>query len=166
MTVLENEQIVNEKRSVYSQIIGLGVIVWMMYWLVMSDMQIVRVTGHSMEPTLQNGDMLIIKPESRYERGDVIVFQSKNGTEIYVKRIVATSEESIEFRYRKLFINGRHLNARYIKEPVHASAFTQEVPNGHVFVIGDNTLDSYDSRYRSFGTVEESQIIGSVRFKI
>jgi signal peptidase I len=116
------------------------------------------------------------------KRGDVVVVEVPVDERTpYVKRVVATGGQTVEVRSKRLYVNGEHIpdppNARHVDPGVFPYGFDQRgildghgnrdnfgpyvVPEGHVFLMGDNRDNSFDSRY--FGPVPEEDIIGRAR---
>ena len=135
--------------------------------------RITVVEGGSMEATLNGGDKLVVS-DLLYtpERGDIVIIQSptvNNGNAI-VKRIVAVGGDVVEIRSNGVHVNGTLLHETDGSEGYTIDAATYrymapvKVPEGEVFVLGDNRKVSYDSR--AFGTVNESAIIGRVLFRL
>ena len=130
------------------------------------------VVGRSMLPTLENGDLLLV---SRLfwtpKRGDiVIVSKSSFRTEPIVKRIIATGGQTvdIDFEAHEVFVDGEKLDEPYISEPTERDLgmpFPQTVPEGYVFVRGDNRNESDDSRDPALGMVDEGYLQGKVLFR-
>ncbi|WP_407271657.1 signal peptidase I [Radiobacillus sp. PE A8.2] len=134
------------------------------------------VDGKSMEPTLHDGDLLMVNKVvydwHDINRFDVIVFHA-NDEEDYVKRVIGLPGDHIEFKDDSLYVNAIKINETYL-EPLKATArnqitedFSLEektgttiVPEGKLFVMGDNRKDSYDSRY--FGFIETDTVVGKV----
>ncbi len=137
------------------------------------------VVGSSMNPTLNNGDMLII---SRFaytpKNGDIIVCQSERyGLETpLVKRIIATEGQTvtIDSENRTITVDGVVLSEDYIHDsstPFQPSDYLPEtftVEEGKVFVMGDNRFPggSIDSRFQQVGMIDERYIIGRVLIRI
>jgi signal peptidase I len=120
----------------------------------------------SMKPTLICGDRLFVRKSCKYtpKRGDVIVLKSPNDPSVpWVKRVAALPDETVEIAYEQLFINGRKVRYRPIESIRHFNKGfgldePYRVPTDHIFVIGDNAADSYDSRL--FGSIPLSDMIG------
>ncbi len=129
-----------------------------------------KIKGASMEPNFPNGEYLLTdKVTYRFhepKRGDVIVFKAPTGDgEEYIKRIIGLPGERISVKNGKVYINGKLLKEDYIPEisPTFGGQFLQEnevftVPEGNLFVLGDNRPHSSDSR--SWGTITNDKITG------
>jgi signal peptidase I len=135
------------------------------------------VEGESMMPTLQDGNKLVVNKIGyqigELNRFDVIVFHA-NQEEDYVKRIIGLPGDHVEYRDDVLYINGKKYEESYLdkyREEAFGGRLTGEftlleltgeetVPEGHIFVLGDNRLGSRDSR--DFGFVSIDQVVGKV----
>lgn len=138
------------------------------------------VQGESMEPTLVDGNKLIVNKLSyqvgELHRFDVIVFHH-NKEEDFVKRIIGLPGDKIEYRNDELYINGDKVDEPYLekykKEALGMQItedFTLEeitgmktVPEGKLFVLGDNRLKSWDGR--RFGFISADQVVGKVNLR-
>ena len=122
----------------------------------------VRVDGKSMNPTLNNGEILILnKLDKNYKRLDIVVF-NYNGERL-IKRVLGLPGESIKVENNKLYINGI-LTADYNTTVLTKDFEVSEIKDNCYFLVGDNRYDSYDSRY--IGCIDEKDILGTVSFRI
>ena len=127
--------------------------------------KLVRVSGESMIPTLHDRDILIVWQLGEPERGDVVVFD--NGSVNLVKRLIGKTGDTVTIDYgaNAVYVNGERLDEPYINgaeadpmEEKSETAFT--VPEGCVFVMGDNRNHSSDSR-GAVGYVDEDTLYGA-----
>ena len=122
--------------------------------------RIIQVDGSSMVPTLVNGDKLIVWGAG-YEpqRGDVVIVDSYTSYgKPLVKRVIAKGGDTVA-------VNGEVLQEDYIAEPTYLGydvQFPYTVPEGTVFVMGDNRNQSLDSRSTYVGCIDERDILGKV----
>lgn len=135
--------------------------------------RLVGVNGSSMVPTLADKDWLVIsdfnyKPAS----GDIVVITQPNSlNERLVKRVVATEGEIIDINYDtgEVYVNDILLEEKYIAEPTMRKGdleFPLAVPEGYVFVLGDNRNYSRDSRDSMIGFIDERHLLGKSLFRI
>lgn len=138
------------------------------------------VEGESMMPTLEDGNKLIVNKIGYQigdlDRFDVIVFHA-NEEEDYVKRIIGLPGDEIQYEDDQLFINGQKVDEPYLEKYRNQTLtrrltedFTliektgvETVPDGKLFVLGDNRLGSYDSR--QFGFISVEQVVGKVNLR-
>ena len=130
----------------------------------------VRVSGDSMMPTLCDHDILFVTPLKAPERGDIIVFRDENGTAL-VKRVIALGGETVVLDYLSdaVFVDNRLIEEDYLNyaedDPMEERSESEfSVPEGCVFVLGDNRNHSADSR--SFGAVEGDSLLGVLVLRI
>lgn len=122
------------------------------------------VDGHSMEPTLHNGEHLLVnKFIYRFEKpkdGQIIVFRPPlpGAEQDFIKRIIGTPGQTVALRDGHLYIDGRHVPEPFLKYRDHANYGPIQVSPGTLFVLGDNRPNSEDSRI--FGLVPETNVRG------
>ena len=135
------------------------------------------VHGESMMPTIEEGNRLIVnKIEYEFtepDRFDLIVFHA-NDKEDYIKRVIGLPGDTIEYKNDQLYINGKRYEEPYLeeyKDQLFSGKLTEDftllektgrktVPEGHLFVMGDNRRHSYDSRH--IGFISKDQVVGAV----
>ncbi len=131
--------------------------------------RIIQVDGSSMVPTLTNGDKLIVWGAGYSpERGDVVIVDSYTSYgKPLVKRVIAKGGDTISIDYDTgtVTVNGEVLQEDYIAERTYLGydvTFPYTVPEGTVFVMGDNRNQSLDSRSSYVGCIDERDILGKV----
>lgn len=136
------------------------------------------VEGPSMLPTLNDGEFLI---RARYIRtepqmGDIVAFDTSmpHPWKIYrmfgvnktlVKRVIGLPGDKITISNGEVYLNDKKLEESYIKDGTTDGEISVTVPDGHYFVMGDNRLNSNDSR-SGVGFVKREDIIGRVVFRL
>jgi signal peptidase I len=148
-------------------------------------LQAFKIPSGSMLPTLLIGDHLLVNkfiygfrmpftgevliPVKKPIRGDVVVFRFPKDRSIdYIKRVIGVPGDTVEVRAKKVFINGEQVpdTHAHITSPSILNAMNSPrdnfgpvvVPEGHIFVMGDNRDNSYDSRF--WGFVDQKDILG------
>jgi signal peptidase I len=133
-------------------------------FLVRAAVQLYSIPTASMAPTLTPGDQIVV---TRYyrgnpERGHVVVFQSQDGRELLVKRVIGVPGDLVDSRLGRVRIGGHTLPEPYVLRPASTGAIeAQLVPAHSYYVLGDNRDDSIDSR--SWGAVPQERIVGRAR---
>lgn len=132
----------------------------------------IAMPGDSMQPTLSDGDGLLVSRLSRdFRPGDIVAVRVESyKSEPLVKRVIAVAGQTVSFDFDAgvVYVDGAALNESYIYEPTRRAAdFTEpvEVPEGCVFLLGDNRNNSVDSRSALVGCVDARCILGKVVFR-
>ena len=134
------------------------------------------VDGHSMLNTLQHGDRLLVVNSMLYhdyKYGDIVILR-KNGVfddGPIVKRVIAVEGQTVDIDFAEgiVYVDGEALEEDYIREPTYTAEGTEfplTVPEGSIFVMGDNRNGSSDSRDYRLGTVDTRYVIGKAAFLI
>ncbi len=133
----------------------------------------ITVVGSSMVPTLENGNLLIVSRLFYHpKRGDIVVLRKDSFMlDPIVKRVIATEGQTVDIDFGAgiVYVDGEALDEPYVNEPTYESeSFTEPVtvPEGHVFVMGDNRNRSTDSRDERIGCVDERYLIGRALFRL
>jgi len=140
--------------------------------LIQTTVQKSSVIGYSMEPSLQDGQQLLINKVVYYfhepERGDVIILHppppySPKATP-FIKRIIALPGDTVEIKNGAVYVNGSKLDEPYIKEPPTYNFQQKKIPENEYFVLGDNRNNASDSH--TGWTVPRQNIIGKAWLSI
>jgi len=158
--------------DILETVVFIGSLFIVVYLFVMQPNQ---VKGASMEPSFISGDYIFTSKVTYkfrpINRGDVVVFKSPKNADIeYIKRIVGLPGDKIMIKDSEVYVNGTKLTENYIaaKTNLWEGGFSKDgepitVPDGDIFVMGDNRPRSSDSR--EFGPVPESSVIGQVFYR-
>ncbi len=122
-----------------------------------------QVSGPSMTPHITSGEYVLINTLAyRFgspNRGDIVAFRHDGDTpEIYIKRVVGVPGDQIRVDNGNVYIDGTKLDEPYVRFTDRRSFPRVVVPNGSVYVLGDNRANSEDSRF--FGPVPDADLIG------
>ena len=139
-------------------------------------MEQAQVGGQSMEPTLSDGDILLVEKRTyekkNPERYDIIVLNTEGNSmwgQQYVKRIIGLPGETVQIEEGKILINGKKLKEPFDFEEIEDGGLAREeiqLGEDEYFVLGDNRNNSEDSRSDTIGTVHRSEIIGKAWFAL
>ena len=123
------------------------------------------VDGPSMRPTLQSQQRLVVnKFIYRFrapEKGEILVFQyPRDPSRDFIKRVIAVPGDTVEIKDGRVLVNDQVLSEDYILEKTRGDYPKSTVPQGTVFVMGDNRNNSEDSRFADVGFVPAALITG------
>ena len=161
-------------RSLGGTLLYLLVIVLLTWVIVTFVGQRTKVDGHSMEPTLSDGDNLIVdKLSYRFrdpERYDIIVFPYQHAENTYyIKRIIGLPGDTVQVIDGYMYINGKKLDEHYGAEVMEDPGIAAEpikLGDDEYFVLGDNRNHSSDSRVTSVGVLTRDMLIGRAWVRI
>ena len=128
------------------------------------------VEGVSMLPTLESKDYLLVSRQAynlgEPERGDIVVFPHDEGTDekLYIKRVIGLPGDHLVIEDGRVYVNDKVMKEDYIAENYTSGDIDYKIPEGRIFVMGDNRGNSSDSRY--FGTVKIDQVLGEAFLRL
>jgi signal peptidase I len=135
------------------------------------------IPSPSMEPTLDVGDRVLVNKLSykfhEVNRGDVVVFERPPGASTgqngeikdLIKRVIAVGGDTVEAKEGEVFVNGERIDENYLEPGTSTDNLPlKTIPDGHVFVMGDNRTNSEDSRI--FGPIDEDAIVGRAFIRV
>ena len=130
---------------------------------------VMRITGTSMQPGFQPGDIIVGWKTRDLERGDTCLFYFNN--KLIIKRLIGLGGDMIDIDEEgHVAVNGEQLDEEsYISEYAFGLCdldFPYEVPAGSCFVLGDNRDNSTDSRATNFGCISEEEMVGKVLIRV
>lgn len=132
------------------------------------------VDGPSMNPTLHDGEYVIINKFIYYftspDQGDIVVFPSEGGKgDPFIKRVIGVPGDEIDIKDGFVYRNGEKVEESYVSGPVEKkgdTVFPVKLSEGDYFVLGDNRAVSFDSRYLQVGNIKKKDIIGRAGLRI
>lgn len=129
---------------------------------------VLQIEGTSMEPTLVNGDIVLLTKTTNFDRGELCGFSWNN--KLLIKRVIGIPGDWIEIDTNgSVYLNGEKLDEPYAAQLSVGECdleFPFQVPQEQYFVLGDMRESSIDSRNTLIGCVEKEQIVGKVFFRI
>lgn len=129
---------------------------------------VLQISGTSMEPTLDDQDIVVLMKQNKLKQGDLCAFSYQN--KVLIKRIIATPGDYVNIKDDgTVYVNNKRLDEPYVTKKSLGECdieFPYQVPEKKYFVMGDHRETSIDSRSSVIGCVEKDQIIGKVFIKI
>ncbi len=127
-----------------------------------------QIYGKTMNPTLDNGDIVVSVKTSNLKQGDIVAFYYNNS--VLVKRVIATQGDWVSIdEDGTVTVNDEVLEEPYLIEKALGDTdleYPYQVPDGKIFVMGDNRATSIDSRNSTVGCVAQEQIVGKILFRV
>lgn len=162
-------------RRIIYWITDIVVVITLAVFVVLFFCQRVTVAGHSMEPTLEAGNVVLIdQVKYRFtspERFDIVVFEKENSStsKTYMKRVIGLPGETVQIINEIIYIDGAPLEAAAGLQQVTLYGLAENpitLGENEYFVLGDNRESSEDSRFANIGNVKQSEIKGVVWLRI
>ena len=129
---------------------------------------VLQIEGTSMEPTLSNGDIVLLTKTPRFNRGDLCGFTWNN--KLLIKRVIGLPGDWIEIDTDgDIYLNGEKLDEPYVQQIALGECdleFPFQVPQEQYFLVGDMRESSIDSRNSLIGCIAKDQIVGKVFFRV
>lgn len=166
---LENVKQKQRKRKLLWRIIlPLGAASAVAVLVAILFLPILRIYGYSMTPTLYEHNIVVSAKTSDYKQGDVVSFYFNNS--ILVKRAIAFEGDWVDIDEEgNVFVNGKLIDEPYLTEKAMGNCtidLPYQVPDGHIFVIGDHRETSRDSRSVEVGCIAKDKLVGRIVFRI
>lgn len=131
-------------------------------------MPVLQISGSSMSPTLEEGQIVVTLKTEKINKGDVIAFY--HGNKILIKRVIATSGNWVKITDEgDVYVDGKLIEEPYLEKKSigqYDVEFPLQVSEGSYFILGDDRETSIDSRNAVIGCISKEDIIGKVLFKV
>ena len=161
----EKEQKINSELKEWLKSIALAIAIALVIRFFFFETFLVE--GTSMYPTLRHHERLVVNKISynftNPEHGDIIVFNYANRRD-FIKRAIAFGGDRVEIRENHLYVNGKRQVEPYIRGQKMHDFGPVIIPQGHVFVLGDNRNNSMDSRDPAVGAISMERVKGEAMF--
>lgn len=156
------------RRILKSTVYGLVIVAAVAALIATLLLPVLQISGTSMEPTLHNGEIVVLIKTSSLERGDLCGFSYSN--KILIKRVIGLPGDVLAMdETGTVFVNGQSLEEPYIAEKAFGECdieFPFTVPEDAYFLMGDQRATSIDSRNTIIGCVEREQIVGKLILRV
>ncbi|MBR6044435.1 MAG: signal peptidase I [Ruminococcus sp.] len=151
-------------KLLYNTVASLIVVAAISVLISMLFLPVLRVTGTSMTPTLENDQLVVCRRMGGFERGDIIAFYHNN--KILLKRVIGLAGDTVDIALDgTVSVNGEKLDEPYVDALAYGTCnikLPYQVPENRVFVMGDHRSDSIDSRTKEIGCIAEEMVVGKV----
>ncbi|MBQ9849001.1 MAG: signal peptidase I [Clostridia bacterium] len=156
------------KKILRSTVYALVVVAAVAVLIATLVLPVVQITGTSMDPTLTEGDIVVLVKSSQLKRGDLCAFSYSNRT--LIKRVIGLPGDYIEIDAEgNVFVNGEQLDEPYVINKSLGECdieFPYQVPESAYFMLGDHRDTSIDSRSTVIGCITDEQLIGKIVFRV
>lgn len=129
---------------------------------------VIEVTNSSMEPLLNNGEIVLSIKTTKFKTGDIVAFYQ--GNKILIKRVIGVQGDWINIdEGGNVYVNGEKIKEKYVKELLRGNSeidYPIQVEDNSLFVLSDDRATTTDSRNIDIGNIKKENIIGKIFFKI
>ena len=157
---------IRKSRGIGKWLLSLLVTVLITLLILNNCFQLVRTQGSSMEPTLADGDILILNKLTAWKPGDIVAFSHASRGDMLIKRLIGVPGDELKIQNGNVYRNGQTLKEPYIKGTTETTREMISLPVGCCFVMGDNRPVSQDSRHEGVGLGAVEQISGIITARI
>lgn len=160
-----------EKKALFLENLKVIIITVIVTFVFLQFVQISRVHGTSMENTYHEGNIVLVNKifykRDQPQRNDIVIVDYRSGDEetYIIKRVIGVGGDHIDIKDNTVYVNNQQIDEIYIKEAMFTEDLSLDIPEGKIFVMGDNRNSSLDSR--KLGVFDfEDDVIGKVFFKV
>lgn len=158
----------NWRSALRSTIYTLIVVAAIAVLVAMLALPVLRVSGSSMEPNLNDGDIIVGIKSRDFEIGQICCFYYNN--KLLLKRVIATEGDWVEMdEAGYVYVNGSRIEEPYVKDRglgICDVEFPYQVPEASLFLMGDHRSTSVDSRSTIVGCIPEEEIVGRILLRV
>lgn len=155
-------------KLLYNTIASLVVVAAAAVLISLLFLPVLRVTGTSMTPTLDNDELVVCGKGGSFSQGDIVAFYYNN--KILLKRVIAVSGDWINIDPDgTVYVNNEKIDEPYVKDKAFGECDLElpyQVPEQRIFVMGDHRSTSIDSRSTTVGCISEEAVVGKVIFRV
>ena len=171
--ILEAELKKERHRSTYGRVLkstvfSLLVVAAVAVLIVVLVLPVLQISGTSMEPTLNDEEIVVAVSGAKYNTGDVIAFHFNNN--ILIKRVIAVDGDWVDIDDEgNVMVNGVLIDEPYVSEKAKGDlniTLPYQVPAGKCFVMGDHRTTSIDSRNKAVGCISDDMVVGKLIFRV
>lgn len=169
MIILENTE-TKRGKAIDITVIVIAILLGILIMIRVFVVEPVKVQGNSMDDTLHTGEKYLIYKLGNIERNDIVVFTPPTDDKnLYIKRVIGVEGDKIKLVGNKTIVNGKVIDEPYLEfnknaldvgQTLNGEHPEQKVKKGHIYVLGDNRLNSEDSR--EFGQVSLESVRGTL----
>lgn len=156
------------RKTVMSTLYSLIIVAAVAVLIATLALPVMEISGSSMEPTLNDKEIVLLMKTTKFDKGELICFSYQN--KLLIKRVIGKPGDSIKIdEMGFVYVNGNSVVEPYVTDRALGECdikFPYIVPENHYFVMGDHRSTSIDSRSSVIGSIDKEQIVGKIMFRI